>query len=114
MLLVRPSRYSPDALPSRLRAAAAKKRMLSIVSGTSNALENFSGLPVLRDSVRANSSARSSSRSAMRSSTAARSPGVMRDQTPLRKAARAAATARSASAAVASATSAIGSPVAGS
>ena len=50
----------------------------------------------------------------MRSSTAARSPGVMRLQSPRRKAARAAATARSASAAVASATSAIGSPVAGS
>src|SRR4051794_14701403 len=114
MTLVRPSRYSPEALPSRLRAAAAKKRRLSIVSGTSNALENFSGLPVLRDSVRAKSSARSSSRPARRSSTAARSAGVMRLQTPLRKAARAAATARSASAAEASATSAIGSPVAGS
>src|SRR4051794_5215740 len=114
MTLVRPSRYSPEALPSRLRAAAAKKRRLSIVSGTSNALENFSGLPVLRDSVRAKSSARSSSRPARRSSTAARSAGVIRLQTPLRKAARAAATARSASAAEASATSAIGSPVAGS
>ena len=33
-----------------MRAAAAKKRRLSIVSGRSKALENFSGLPVLRDS----------------------------------------------------------------
>ena len=45
--------------------------------------------------------------------TAARSPGVMRLQSPRRKAALAAATARSASSAEASATSASGSPVAG-
>ena len=85
-----------------------------MLSGTSKALEYFSGLPVLRDSARANSSARSSSRSASRSITAARSPGVMRLQSPRRNAARAAATARSASSALASATSAIGSPLAGS
>src|SRR5690349_8333551 len=50
----------------------------------------------------------------MRSIAAARSPGAMRLQSPRLNAARAAWTARSASCALASATVAIGSPVAGS
>ena len=73
--LLSPAMYSAVALPSRWRAAPAKNRRLSTVSGRSNAVENFSGLPVLRDSVRAKRSARSSSRPARRSSTAARSAG---------------------------------------
>ena len=72
--------YSAVALPSRLRAAPAKKSTLSIVPGTSNSRASRIGLPALRLSSRAISSARSDSSRANVVSTAERSAGVARDQ----------------------------------
>src|SRR3954449_11986681 len=67
--------YSPALFPSRLRAAPAKKRRLSAENGISSR-ETINGLPTLRDSICASSSALSSSTSASFSSSSARSAGV--------------------------------------
>src|SRR3954463_15592595 len=56
---VYPSMYSPADLPSRLRAAPAKKRRLSAENGISSR-EAISGFPTLTDSSWASSSAGSS------------------------------------------------------
>ncbi len=80
MLDVWSGEYSPDALPSRLRAAPAKNDTLSIDPGTSNSVESLIGLPVCRVSVRAMSSDISVSSAAHRVRTAERSPGAVVDQ----------------------------------
>src|SRR5438067_2794907 len=67
--------YSPVLFPSSRRAAPAKKRRLSEQTGISSRAYP-SGLPTLRDSIRASSSAFASSRSASLSRISARSPGV--------------------------------------
>ena len=87
--------HSADALPSRLRAAPAKKDTLSIEPGTSNSVVSRMGLPHCRVSTRAYSSARPSSRAASRVSAADRSAGVAPAHSG--KAALAAATATSTS-----------------
>src|SRR5579884_3923406 len=102
--------YSPALLPSSNRAAPAKKRRLSTQTGISSRAYE-SGLPTLRDSSSASSSAFSSSASASLSSASARSPGVVSSHSG--SALLAAATARSTSASVPRGTSAIVSPVAG-
>ena len=93
-----------------MRAAPAKKRMLSEQTGiSSRAAPN--GLPTFRDSISASSSVCSSITSASLRSSSARSAGV----TPRHSAQAffAASTARSTSASVPFGTSAIVSPVAG-
>src|SRR5919206_377352 len=102
--------YSPAALPSRTRAAPAKKRMLSEHTGISSRAYE-SGLPTLVDSSFASSSACSSIRSASWSRISARSPGVVSSHSG--SAFFAASTARSTSFAVERGTSAIVSPVDG-
>src|SRR5919204_4078062 len=102
--------YSPADLPSSTRAAPAKKRRLSEHTGISS-FAYESGLPTLRDSSSANSSACSSIAFASLSSASARSPGVVSNHSG--SAFFAACTARSTSSAVARGTSAIVSPVAG-
>src|SRR3954449_9481120 len=77
---VEASRYSPADLPSRHRVAPAKKRRLSAMKGISSSLKACSGLPALRASRSASSSALSSMTSASFSSAAWRSAGVVRDQ----------------------------------
>src|SRR5665213_1917551 len=67
--------YSPADLPSRLRAAPAKKRRLSSENGISSR-ETISGLPTLRDSICASSSALSSRICASLYSSSERSFGV--------------------------------------
>src|SRR3954462_8444914 len=103
--------YSPAALPSRLRAAPAKKRRLSTIAPISSSLTACSGLPALRASSSAISSPCSSSASASLSSASERSPGVVFAQPS--KAFRAALTARSMSSAVESGACAKGFPSAG-
>src|SRR5215472_5846910 len=102
--------YSPADLPSRLRAAPAKKRRLSAENGISSR-EAMSGLPTFTDSSCASSSALSSIRSASLRRNSERSFGVFSSQSG--SAASAASTARSTSSAPQRGTSAIVSPVAG-
>src|SRR3954447_10664413 len=102
--------YSPADLPSSTRAAPAKKRMLSTQTGISS-FAYESGLPRLRDSSSASSSACCSIASASLSSISPRSPGVVSSHSG--SAFLAAWTARSTSSAVAAGTSAIASPVDG-
>src|SRR5436190_13522562 len=102
--------YSPEALPSRMRAAPAKKRRLSAQTGISS-LAYESGLPTFTDSSSASSSVCSSIASASFSSASARSPGVVSSHSG--SAFFAASTARSTSPSVPLGTSAIASPVAG-
>src|SRR5436190_10385316 len=102
--------YSPEALPSRMRAAPAKNRRLSAQTGISS-LAYESGLPTFSDSSSASSSVCSSIASASLSSASARSPGVVSSHSG--SAFLAASTARSTSACVPLGTSAIVSPVAG-
>src|SRR6185437_8921141 len=102
--------YSPAARPSRTRAAPAKKRRLSEQTGISSRAYE-SGLPTLRDSIPASSSAFSSRTSASFRRSSARSAGV--DSSHSGSALAAASTAASTSAAVQDGTSAIVSPVAG-
>src|SRR5271166_4163129 len=64
--------YSPAARPSSERAAPAKKRRLSAITGISSALTASIGLPALRASRRAISSPCSSITSAIASSACAR------------------------------------------
>src|SRR3954447_8966741 len=107
---VYPLMYSPADLPSRLRAAPAKKRRLSAENGISSR-EAMSGLPTLTDSSCASSSACSSSTSASLWRSSQRSFGVFSSHSGA--AACAASTARSTSSAPQRGTSAIVSPVAG-
>jgi hypothetical protein len=93
-----------------MRAAPAKKRMLSEQTGSSSRAYE-SGLPTFRDSSSASSSVCSSIRSASLSSASARSPGVVSSHSG--SARFAASTARSTSASVPRGTVAIVSPVAG-
>src|SRR5437773_1395211 len=102
--------YSPQALPSRMRAAPAKNRRLSAETGISS-LAYECGLPTFSDSSSASSSVCSSIASASLSSASARSPGVVSSHSG--SAFFAASTARSTSACVPRGTSAIVSPVAG-
>src|SRR5919204_453127 len=102
--------YSPADLPSSTRAAPAKKRMLSEQTGISSFAYD-KGLPTLRDSSSASSSACVSIASASFKSISARSPGVVSSHSG--SAFFAARTARSTSSADARGTSAIVSPVAG-
>ena len=102
--------YSPVDLPSRLRAAPAKKRRLSAENGISSR-EAMSGLPTLTDSSCASSSACSSITSASEWRSSERSFGVFSSHSGA--AACAASTARSTSSAPQRGTSAIVSPVAG-
>ena len=111
MIEVRPSEYSPAALPSRLRAAPAKKRRLSAMNGISSSKNALRGLPASADSRSASTSAFSSIASASLSSAVDRSPGVVVDQPS--NAARAAATARSTSSEEESGACAMTSPVEG-
>src|SRR5581483_2952892 len=67
--------YSPADLPSRLRAAPAKKRRLSAENGISSR-EAINGLPTFRDSICASSSAFSSITSASLCRSSERSLGV--------------------------------------
>src|ERR1700730_17643838 len=103
--------YSPAARPSRQRAAPAKKRRLSAITGISSLCTAASGLPAVSASVRASSSALSSITCAIASSALERSAGVVRDQPS--NARRAARTARSTSSALERGARAISSPVAG-
>src|SRR2546430_3678522 len=102
--------YSPVVRPSRQRAAPAKKRRLSTLTGGSSRAY-ASGLPTFCDSSSASSSVCSSIASASLSSASARSPGVVSSHSG--SAFLAASTARSTSACVPLGTSAIVSPVAG-
>ena len=108
---VYPSMYSPAALPSRQRAAPAKKRRLSTITGISSLATAARGLPAFRASRRASSSPFSSKRSAIASSAFERSAGVVCDQEA--NALRAAATASWTSSGVELAACASSSPVAG-
>ena len=82
--------YSPAALPSRQRAAPAKKRKLSAITGISSFVAASIGLPALSASSFASSAPCSSTRSASASSTSARSrrrrlrPGLERVRRPPR------------------------------
>src|SRR5450432_4175841 len=102
--------YSPVDLPSRWRAAPAKKRRLSAAKPISSRASPI-GLPTLRDSICASSSACSSITSASEWSSPARSPGVASSHSG--SASFAAWTALSTSSAVQLGTCAIVSPVAG-
>src|SRR5437899_747800 len=102
--------YSPPDLPSRLRAAPAKRRRLSAENGISSR-DAISGLPTFTDSSCASSSAFSSSTSASLWSSSERSFGVLSSHSG--DACFAASTARSTSSAPQRGTSAITSPVAG-
>src|ERR1700677_2035185 len=103
--------YSPAALPSRQRAAPAKKRRLSAITGISSFLAASIGFPALSASRRAISSPCSSIRSASASSACARCAGVVPDQPS--NAPRAAFTARSTSSGLEIGARASSSPVAG-
>ena len=87
--------YSPAARPSIVRAAPAKKRSWSAITGISSSTTALRGLPASAASRSAISSPRSSIRSAIRSSARARSPGGVAAQPG--KAPLAAATAASTS-----------------
>ncbi len=103
--------YSPAALPSRLRAAPAKKRRLSAMTGISSFVAFSIGLPAFSASSRASSFPCSSIRSASASSAAERCAGVVFDHPS--NARRAAITALSTSSGVEIGARAISSPVAG-
>src|SRR5437899_2119325 len=111
IMLVNPRSYSPADLPSRMRAAPAKKRRLSTMNGMS-AADTEIGLPTSIDSSLVSSSASASSASASFSIMAERSFGGVSNHTSS-YAFCAAATARSASSGVATGISAMTSPVAG-
>src|SRR3954470_5788970 len=102
--------YSPADLPSRLRAAPAKKRRLSAENGISSR-EAINGLPTLRDSICASSSALSSITSASLCRSSERSFGVASSHSGRAFFAR--STASSTSSADMFGTCAIVSPVAG-
>src|ERR1700749_3013616 len=102
--------YSPADLPSRLRAAPAKKGRLSAENGISSR-EAISGLPTLTDSSCDSSSACSSITSASLWRSSERSFGVFSSHSGA--VAWAASTARATSSAPQRGTSAIVSPVAG-
>ena len=68
--------YSAAALPSRVRAAPAKKRIWSTIGGISSLAVSPSGLPVFWLSSATSSSACSSTASAKRSRARWRSAGV--------------------------------------
>ncbi len=74
--------YSPAALPSRQRAAPAKKRRLSTITGISSALTASIGLPAFSASSRAISSPCSSTTSAIANSAWERCAGVVLDHPP--------------------------------
>ncbi len=93
-----PAAYSPAAVPSRMRACAAMKRMLSLANGRSELIDSFNGLPVWLVSISPSLCRSLSRRSASFRRRALRSPGVVRDHLP--NALRAAFTARSTSSAV--------------
>ena len=78
------------------RAAPAKKRRWSVITGISSRITEANGFPTFSDSIRPISSAFSSMTSASFSSIAWRSPGVLSNQTSS-KAPWAAFTARSTS-----------------
>jgi len=103
--------YSPALLPSRCRAAVAKKRTWSTIGGISSERVIPMGLPQFSDSSAMNSSARASMASAMRKSASERSFGVESRQ--VSKASDAAFIAASTSAAPDSGAVAYCSPVAG-
>src|SRR5882757_10451071 len=111
MLDVWSTEYSAVALPSRWRAAPAKKSMLSTLPGTSNSVASRTGLPVWLTSSATSSSACSPASLASLASTADRSAGVAVAHPG--NAVRAAATAASTSAVVARAYSATTPPFAG-
>src|SRR5450631_2965554 len=111
-MLVNPGRYSPASAPCCVRAAAAKKRKTSAIAGISSFKAAASGLPVFSDSNFANAGPSASMRSAKRSSSAARSFGTVCAQPG--PANSAAATAASSCARLASCTSAMRLPLAGS
>ena len=69
--------YSPALLPSRLRAAAAKKRIWSTIGGISSEAVRATGLPVFSTSTAISSSARDSMASAMRNRARERWDGVV-------------------------------------
>src|ERR1700690_1048479 len=112
IMLVNPGRYSPANAPCWVRAAAAKKRNTSAIAGISSFKAAASGLPVLSDSNFANAGPSASMRSAKRSSSAARSLGTVCAQPG--PATSAPATAASSCARLASCTSAMLLPLAGS
>ena len=68
--------YSPALLPSRWRAAVAKKRIWSTIGGISSLRVRWVGLPQFSTSSAISSSARASTASAMRNSASERSLGV--------------------------------------
>ena len=72
-----PAMYSAAALPSRWRAAVAKKRSWSTIGGISSERVSATGLPVFSTSRAISSSARASTASAMRNSASERSDGVV-------------------------------------
>ena len=72
--------YSPALLPSRCRAAAAKKRIWSIIGGISSDAVRAIGLPVFSTSAAISSSARASMASAMRNRASERCDGVVSRQ----------------------------------
>ncbi len=104
--------YSPADLPSRWRAAPAKKRIWSTMAGISSAMVTATGLPVFSHSTRTRSSARASRASAIRKRARLRSDGVASRHSG--KAAAAAAMARSMSLAPETGASRYSSPVLGS
>ena len=71
-----PAMYSPALLPSRWRAAVAKKRIWSTIGGISSERVRAIGLPVFSTSSAISSSARASTASAMRNRASERSDGV--------------------------------------
>ena len=74
---VKPFMYSPLDLPSRTRAAPAKKRIWSTIGGISSLMVTPCGLPVFSHSMSTSSSAFSSMTSASLSSARCRSAGVV-------------------------------------
>ncbi len=72
--------YSPALLPSRWRAAVAKKRIWSTIGGISSLRTRCVGLPQFSTSRPISSSARASTASAMRNSANERSLGVVSRQ----------------------------------
>ena len=69
--------YSVAPRPSRIRAAAAKKRIWSIIGGISSESVKPIGLPVFSDSISTSRCAFASTTSAILSSACERSDGVV-------------------------------------
>ena len=109
---VNPAMYSPAERPSSIRAAPAKKRMLSTIGGISSDIVTSAGFPAFSASIFTISSACSSIASASLSRASCRSFGVVSNHVSS-KAFFAAATARSVSSAEPSWTVAITAPVCG-